>query len=70
MVAQLAEQAFAQIAAAYTWWIELANDFEGFFEIHSGEGGLINRLRRFGRGLGCRGRGGRGISVARAKGDF
>ena len=30
MIAQLEKQAFAQIAAAYAWRVELANHFEGF----------------------------------------
>ena len=37
VVAQLAEQAFAKIAAAHAGRVELANDFEGFLQIGGGE---------------------------------
>jgi hypothetical protein len=33
VVAQLMEQAFAEIAAAYAGWIQLADYFESFLEI-------------------------------------
>ena len=61
VIAQLAEQAFAKIAATHTRRIKLANDFESFLEIGGGESGGINRAWRCGvRGRRWLGRGGGG----------
>jgi hypothetical protein len=49
VIAQLAEEAFAKIAAADAGRIELANDFEGFLEILGTEFSCVSRARWSGR---------------------
>jgi hypothetical protein len=50
VMAQLEKQAFAESAATHARRVELANGFEGFLKIGSGEGGFVDRTR--GRGCG------------------
>jgi len=46
VIVQLAQQAFAEIAATYARRIELANHLEGFLQIGKRKTGGVDRVRR------------------------
>ena len=52
VIAQLIEQALAQIAAGDAGWIQLADDFDGFVQIGEGEGRPECGTRGFATGAG------------------
>src|SRR5690349_14382355 len=49
-VAQLVQQAFPQIAAGDTWWVELANNLQCFVQFAEGECRFVNGARGWSRG--------------------